>query len=240
MNLTKLHDDILIEIQRYLELHDIQNISLTNSVFYSIFTKYRKTIYINIFKRKGFSNLLLFFLTSKNSKRYIKDFYTLDKSLRLSNDNILASYKKENYVLCKFLLANVQISNKIHDLKKQHNDETDYYIYKILYYRKPIDEEFVKQILVELIHFRFHFSCKDISDSLLDELIMKSEFMGNINDNLKQNLKSDIINVINSLTLNNLHSIMYSVSAMTNIWEYWLRDEGRNHCKIYKLLSSSF
>ena len=232
MNLIKLNEDILIEIQKYIEINDIRKLTLVHSIFYKLFKKYRNNIYIHLFKQKGFSFFLTFFIKSRKSNIYINDFYKMDKLLRINNNNIIRSFKMKHFVLTKFILSNYNIKSKI---VEKYNYES---LYNILYYRKPIDEHLVNDIFVELIRFRF--STKMIDDNTLDMLIIKSKYSGNIDENIKQQLRSDIINILNLLDLSNFHSIMYNLSSLLGTWKYWLKETGdgsTQKCKIYKLLS---
>lgn len=230
MNIINLNDDILIEIQKNLEIDSIWNLSLIHSAFYNIFKKYRTTIYTNLFKKKGYTHFLPFFIKSRKSSIYIYEFYKIDKLLTINSDNIISSFKKKIYIVTRFILSNYTINPII-----QNYTEND--IYKIIYYRRPIDEFLVKNIFVELINYRF--STKRISNDTLTELITKSNFTLDIDSNLKQSLRNDIITILNLLDLSNFHTIMYTVSALLDSWDYWLREDGpgvNQKCKIYKLL----
>lgn len=231
MNIIKLNHDILIEIQKYMEIDDIWTFAKVNFVFYEVFKKYRNSIYTNLFKRKGYTQFLSFFIKSKKSYVYIHQFHKIDKLLRINSDNIITSFNEKHYVVTKFILSNYTVNHIIRNY-------TETSIYNILYYRKPIDEDLVKKIFVELINYRF--SRKHIDNDTISILIERSLYENEITENVKNELRYDIIMVLNLLELSNFHSIMYNVSALCNTWDYWLRETGpgvNQKCKIYKLLS---
>lgn len=231
MNIINLNDDILIEIQKPLEIDTIWNLSLVHSVFYDIFKKYRTSIYTHLFKRKGYSQFLSFFIKSRKSDIYIYEFYKIDNLLRINVDNIISSFKNKEYVITRFILSNYNLNPII----KSH---TESFIYNVLYYRKPIDEDFVKRIFVEIIEYRF--SVKNINENTLSSLIQRSSYEHEVTENEKYQLRCDIITILNLLELTNFHNIMFNVSALCNSWDYWLRETGpgvNQKSKIYKLLS---
>lgn len=233
--MERLNDDTLLECYKYLELDDILKLTRLNSVFCNLFKKYRNTIYIQFFKHKGYTQLILFIVQSKKSDTYIKEFYKLDKLFRMTNRNIIESYKKRNFVVTQFLLANCKIQNRILDYVSKNG--TDYSIYRLLCYNTKIDDEFINDILVELISFKF--SKKTIDKKTLCMLIEESNYENRKQRKLPANtiekLHREILRLLDILDLASLNTVMRCVSALTNNWEYWLDTQ---QSIIYKILDS--
>lgn len=209
MNIVNI--DIILNILYHCEVKDVCNLSLLNKRLFWICTDNKNNIIRNILKLKGYNNYKNKYIIRKG---FIRNFYEIDELLDNTDKNVIESYRLEYYDITRFLLENNKVTNYMYIYQQTM---TDTKIAMLLSARHCNTK-----VLIEVIRFTFIDKSKLNYD--LDELKYLSEVSFPLNLNWREHLKDTLIHLTSKFQLNNMDSIGYVISMMTERWDFLIED----------------
>jgi hypothetical protein len=182
--MSRLIDDIIINIYKYCDFKDLHEFIFVNYKWFHVFKTYKQSISKLILQNHGYINF------KKNTDFYslLKEFYKYDSTL---DKNIIKSYIDNKYILCKFIINNLNCNLNQKSLTpyltKDINLLTDSIRDHIFINNKKGDEFLLKNLIIWKMNL--HPMCCRYNNYNADEhFIIKSPLVLYNMKNIKKNL----------------------------------------------------